>query len=208
MQPEGLLEHISKTIRTLRRERGLSLGQLATLTQVSKPMLGQIERGESNPTVLTLWKIARGLQVPFSVLLKDPMEPQVLLIRRSEQPTVIDDAGSYIVRHIVSGTVPAPYDVFHGQLLAGGSHRSEAHGPGVEETLFLIHGKMMLSVGDASYELEEGDALHFVANIEHVYFNPTQELCVFQMLIFYHQPGTQRIGQLALFARRSEDGYE
>ncbi|NJB07060.1 helix-turn-helix transcriptional regulator [Clostridioides difficile] len=52
---------IAKNLNRLRNERNLSLGQLAELSGVSKVMLSQIEKGDSNPTVNTIWKIASGL---------------------------------------------------------------------------------------------------------------------------------------------------
>lgn len=61
--------HLSDTLKTLRQARGWSLTQAAEQTGVSKAMLGQIERQESSPTVATLWKIATGFNVPFSVFM-------------------------------------------------------------------------------------------------------------------------------------------
>ena len=60
---------IAKNLLKIRKEKGLSLEKTAELTGVSKAMLGQIERNESNPTVSTLWKIAKGLKISFSSLL-------------------------------------------------------------------------------------------------------------------------------------------
>lgn len=57
---------IANQLKNLRKSRGLSLDATAQLTGVSKAMLGQIERGESSPTIATLWKIASGLEASFS----------------------------------------------------------------------------------------------------------------------------------------------
>ena len=59
---------IAENIKRIRTEQGLSLGQLAELSGVSKVILSQIEKGNSNPTVNTMWKIANGLQVPGTQL--------------------------------------------------------------------------------------------------------------------------------------------
>ncbi len=61
--------NIGNVLRRVRFERGLTLGDTSDLTGVSKAMLGQIERGESNPTVSILWKISSGLKISFSELL-------------------------------------------------------------------------------------------------------------------------------------------
>lgn len=63
---KNINNHISLTLKALRSERGWSLDKTAEKTGVSKAMLGQIERGESSPTIATLWKIASGFNTSFS----------------------------------------------------------------------------------------------------------------------------------------------
>ena len=70
MEPMNL--RIGEKLKSIRMARTLSLDDTAVLTGVSKPMLGQIERGQSIPTVTTLWKIATGLKTPLSAFLEEP----------------------------------------------------------------------------------------------------------------------------------------
>ena len=70
MEPMNL--RIGEKLKSIRMARTLSLDDTAALTGVSKPMLGQIERGQSVPTVTTLWKIATGLKTPLSAFLEEP----------------------------------------------------------------------------------------------------------------------------------------
>ncbi|MEN6483123.1 MAG: helix-turn-helix transcriptional regulator, partial [Anaerolineaceae bacterium] len=60
---------IAKNLKRIREERKLSLDRLSDLTGVSKSMLGQIERGESSPTISMVWKITNGLKISFTTLL-------------------------------------------------------------------------------------------------------------------------------------------
>ncbi len=78
---ENLARFLSTTLKQLRQQRGWSLSRLAEATGVSKAMLGQIERNESSPTVATLWKIATGLNVPFStfILRRSPLRLQFMI---------------------------------------------------------------------------------------------------------------------------------
>ncbi len=69
---ESMNLKIGEKLKSLRTTRALSLDDVSTLTGVSKPMLGQIERGQSIPTVTTLWKIATGLKTPLSFFLEEP----------------------------------------------------------------------------------------------------------------------------------------
>ena len=88
----NLNEIIAVNLKRLRAERGFSLGKLSELSGVSKVMLSQIEKGESNPTINTLWKIAGGLQVSYTKLIDEQIDAP-LLIRKEEsvitiQPTL------------------------------------------------------------------------------------------------------------------------
>ena len=62
-------QNIGLVLKEVRFKRGLTLDEASKLTGVSKAMLGQIERGESVPTISTLWKISTGLKLSFSEFL-------------------------------------------------------------------------------------------------------------------------------------------
>ena len=71
---------IGEKLKSIRMTRTLSLDDAAALAGVSKPKLGQIERGQSVPTVTTLWKIATGLKTPLSTFLEEPQLLQVVVL--------------------------------------------------------------------------------------------------------------------------------
>ena len=77
---------IAINLNELRTERNLTLGQLSKISGISKAMLSDIEKGNSNPTINTLWKIANGLNVPYTRLMEG-IEKEATVIRKSE-PTV------------------------------------------------------------------------------------------------------------------------
>ncbi len=87
---------IGQNLQRLRKQRQLSLDKLADLTGVSKGMLHQIERGDTQPTVTTVWKIATGLQVSFSSLIKDD-EPTIAIVNRKTEPDLTEDNGNCLV---------------------------------------------------------------------------------------------------------------
>ena len=76
---------IAINLNELRTERNLTLGQLSKISGISKAMLSDIEKGNSNPTINTLWKIANGLNVPYTRLMEG-IEKEATVIRKSEQP--------------------------------------------------------------------------------------------------------------------------
>ena len=95
----NLNEIIAVNLKRLRAERGFSLGKLSELSGVSKVMLSQIEKGESNPTINTLWKIAGGLQVSYTKLIDEQIDAP-LLIRKEE--SVIAEYDGYRAYHYLS----------------------------------------------------------------------------------------------------------
>lgn len=184
MDPGQLSFHIAKTLRRLRKERGWSLEQLAEATGVSKPMLGQIERGLSNPSVITLWKIAGGLGVPFSAFFEMPKN-SLSVVRREEQPLVLDNGGDYRVRTVLSLRLPHVVELFCVTLLPRGEHDAQAHGQHITEGIWVLHGALTLQLDEQAYVLEEGDAVSFEADVAHTYSNTTKSSCTYLNLLSY-----------------------
>lgn len=87
---------IGVNLKRLRTERNLSLGQLAELSDVSKVMLSQIEKGDTNPTINTIWKIANGLKVPYTALLEQ-QKHDTSVMKKSEINVQSDENGHYRV---------------------------------------------------------------------------------------------------------------
>ena len=78
---------IGRNLNRYRRSMGLSLDKVAEMTGVSKGMIGQIERGETNPSVSTLWKIANGLHISSTSLFEEKSE-ELVIIKKTERPLV------------------------------------------------------------------------------------------------------------------------
>ena len=83
---------VAANIRRLREERNLSMEELARLSGVSKSMLAQVERGDGNPTLSTLWKLSNGMKVPFDALTVRPKAPYEI-IKASEIQPLLEDSG-------------------------------------------------------------------------------------------------------------------
>ena len=71
---DRIIETVKENLKVIRHTRGFSLDKLASRCGVSRAMLSQIEQGKSTPTIAVLWKIANGLNVPFSELIKEKDE--------------------------------------------------------------------------------------------------------------------------------------
>lgn len=175
-----------KRLKSIRHDLGWSLDKTAERTGVSKAMLGQIERGESTPTVATLWKIATGLRVPMTALLEPDREEGDLLLFR--------DASRLRVRPSQEGMQRAllfPYEARFGFELyeltfaPGFESISEPHDTGVVEHVSVLSGEIELLVGEEWRKLTEGQSLRFPADRRHGYRNRTQNEAVVMDIIHY-----------------------
>lgn len=178
---------IAVRLRALRQARGWSLERAAQATGVSKAMLGQIERGESSPTVATLWKIAGGFDVSFSVLLEEAPDEAGVLLRSSAGDDWPTDDGSIQVRSLFPYDPALGIEFFVIELQAGACHQSQAHARGVTEHVIPVSGSLEVWVDGAWHALSCGEGLRFAADQPHVYRNPGQVPVLFHNLIHYRR---------------------
>ena len=87
---------LAKNLKSIREKEKLSLERVSQLTGVSKTMIGQIERGDSSPTLTTIWKIANGLKVSFTSLINNP-QPDTKVVLRNDVQVLSEDNGRYKV---------------------------------------------------------------------------------------------------------------
>ena len=180
-------QHLASTLRALRNERGWSLDRAAQETGVSKAMLGQIERGESSPTIATLWKIATGFHTSLSSFLEPlPAAMERGLIYRSLRATRSQHRnGGMLVEPLFPYDPGYGFEIFELTLLPGYERLSEAHEAGVSEHVIVLHGNMDVLVEGEWISLAAGDALRFSADRPHGYRNTQAEPAVFHNLIHY-----------------------
>lgn len=183
MVKDSLNQIIGNKLKKLRHSKNLSLDKVAKLTNVSKPMLAQIEKGETNPTVATLWKIASGLGVPFSFFLEEN-RPKVTLIDRKKVESLAEESGKYHVTPLFRMQEGTPFECFSLTLDSGCDYQSEAHPQGVEEYIFVEKGELTLQLGEDIYTLSAGQAIRFSAENTHYYRNKQQDQC--QLILLNH----------------------
>jgi len=178
--------HLAETLKTLRRSNGWSLDKTATATGVSKAMLGQIERGESSPTVATLWKIAGGFNVSLSsFMLPFPDQEQDAKVRSADQIRHQPATDEMLVATLFPFDPRFGFELFELTLLPGYERRSAPHETGVTEHVTVISGTMELLINDQWQTLEQGSAIRFAADQPHGYRNCTEQPAIFHNLIHY-----------------------
>ena len=159
---------VAENLKRLRTERNLSLGQLSAISEVSKVMLSQIEKGETNPTINTLWKIANGLKVPYTTLLDQQLK-ETTVLKKSEISVQLDDNDRYRLYCYYTNNPHRNFELFQIELDAGNSHISVGHSEKSQEYIMVIEGELTLTVNDQSYLLQPNDTIEFDAATKHVY---------------------------------------
>lgn len=177
---------IGERLKVIRTKHNLTLDDTAKITGVSKPMLGQIERGQSIPTVTTLWKIATGLKVPLSSFLEQ-QQPEYTVVGIEQETIISEDNGRMRAYPLFPYDPIRNVEIFHIEFDVGCNHASEQHNDGVEEYILVQSGDLRLILNEREVVLKEKQAIRFKADVPHSYCNPFAEQCTAYNIIFYPQ---------------------
>ena len=173
---------VGSRVRALREAMDLSLRDLAERSGVSAPMLSQVERGETSPTLQIAQRIAAGLELRLSQLLRLDEDGAVTVVRgaerRSGPPAV--PGHSY---EILTPPLPGQRAELSRHRLApgastGGPGDPPRHEPGSRETALVERGTVVLHCDGQRYELLDGDCVTFDADLNHHFENPGPEEAV------------------------------
>ncbi len=156
---------LAASLREARKARGLSLDAAAKLSGVSRSMVSQIERGESSPTVATLWALTQALQLDFAGLLEGHPTPGIEVTRASFAPVI--DRGGVKIRILSAPETVGSHEVYELAFADGARLTSDAHGPGCREHLTVLEGRLSVTSGDATEALDPGDVARYRADRGH-----------------------------------------
>jgi quercetin dioxygenase-like cupin family protein len=147
-------------------------------------MLGQIELGQSTPTINLLWKISRALEVPFSTLVTDASARAVTVLRASSAKVLTSSDGSFTSRALTpaNGSRTEFYEL---RLAPGGIEHAEPHPPGTTENLVVARGNVSVRVEKSRHDLVTGDAILFDADVSHEYENPGEDEALLYLVMTY-----------------------
>jgi len=176
---------VGSNLRRLRTRRGLSLERLAQISGVSRAMLGQIELGQSAPTINVLWKIARALEVTFSALISTRSQSGALVLRSGDAKILTSKDRSFSSRALFPFDEPRRVEFYELRLSAGSVEDADAHPPGTAENLVVTAGTVEIDVAGDTHRLETGDSILFEADTPHAYRNPGKVESVMYLVMTY-----------------------
>jgi transcriptional regulator with XRE-family HTH domain len=178
---------IGRRVRLLREGMNLSLRDLAERSGVSAQMLSQVERGETSPTIAVAERIAAGLELTLSQLLRLDEGDGVSVVRTGERR----DGGVAAYGHrfeVLTPPLPGLRSEVSEHFLAPGAATGQRgdppiHEPGSRETAVVTEGKLRLICDGAPYDLGEGDCVTFDADLPHHFENPGERDARFYAIV-------------------------
>jgi len=163
-----ILAQLPARLKEARRQQGLSLESVAKLSGVSRSMVSQIERGESSPTIATLWNLTHALQVDFAGLLDIPQPPPLIqVLRNGEVPSIENLGQGCVIRILSAPEAVGHHEVYEVVLDTAGRLESPPHRRGAREMVTVIKGTIEVTSDGATQTLQQGDTARYRADVPH-----------------------------------------
>lgn len=162
------LDVIAFSLQRERRRAGLTLAELARRAGIAKSTLSQLESGQGNPSIETLWALGVALDVPFSRLV-EPARPRVQVIRAGEGPGVPSEHANYVATLLASCPPNARRDIYLISAQPGAPRKSEPHMPGVVEHVIVSTGRALVGVAEDPTEVAPGDYIAYPGDVSHIF---------------------------------------
>jgi transcriptional regulator with XRE-family HTH domain len=166
---------IGARVKALREASGLSLRDLAALSGVSAPMLSQVERGETSPTLTVAARIAAGLDLRLSQLLRLDEGGAVTIVGPKERQRGGNARRGHRFEVLTAAQPGQRAELSRHTLAPGGATGAPddppMHEPGSRETALVEQGAVTLVCDGQRYELSEGDCVTFDADLPHHFEN-------------------------------------
>ena len=175
-------QNIALNLKRIRKARNLSLDMVAEQTGVSKSMLGQIERGESNPTVSTIGKIVEGLKVPFEQLIYNK-SVTVAIPSLAQAPVCREQPGRYSIHILLPFETGRNFEIYQADMERGAQINSSSHGEYTWEYLTVLRGGVELEINGETFLLRESESFYFACDREHTYKNTGEGNTVLNMIV-------------------------
>jgi transcriptional regulator with XRE-family HTH domain len=178
---------IGPRVKALREAMALSLRDLAERTGVSAPMLSQVERGETSPTLSVAGRIASGLELSLSQLLRLDEGEGVTVVRRAERrsggPRERGHAYEIITPPLPGQRAEVSCHTLAAGAATGGADDPPMHEPGSRETAVVTSGAVTLVIAGQEYRLADGDSVTFDADLPHHFENPESREARFMSVV-------------------------
>jgi XRE family transcriptional regulator, regulator of sulfur utilization len=176
---------VGARVRALRESMGLSLRDLSERSGVSAPMLSQVERGDTSPTLTVAGRIASGLELTLSQLLRLDEGRHVVVVPKGSGR--LRASGGHRTEELTPPLPGQRADVSRHTLepgaATGGPDDPPVHEAGARETTLVLTGSLTLVIDSEEHTLSEGDSVTFDADLPHHFENRDSSPCEFVAVV-------------------------
>lgn len=176
-----LLATVGNKVRSMRKEKGMTLAKLSDITGLSQAIVSQIERGMANPSFTTLAQLAHGLDVPVGRFFIGQDQSKSPVVRKSERRNMKNVTRESVGEAIHELLTPDRDGVIEAQWISTPPGHDTSATPFThsgEEFCYIISGRKDVYLDGVCYSLEEGDSITYSSEIPHWYKNSYEEVCV------------------------------
>lgn len=179
---------VGAALAALRQQHRLSLDELARQSGVSKSMLSQIERNQTNPTIAIVWRLANALGVEMNALIAGNTKvdaPTINLVPAHQTPTMKSPDGKCELRILGPIDLAGRFEWYQLTIQPGGALKSEPHEPGSREHLTVLNGSLQVQSGDRTHAVAAQETARYAADISHAISN-TGKTIAHALLVVLH----------------------
>jgi transcriptional regulator with XRE-family HTH domain len=182
---DTLVQIVAENLKKYRETRNLSLEKLSQATGVSKGMLSQIENGNANPSISTLLKIANGLKMSFTTLLKE-RKPAIWVVDNTRMEPVLSDDRKCRLFPLFPFESGKRFEIYYLEMEPGARRVSEkCLVDNVAEYVFVQQGLLRITVGGNDSTVRAAQSITFDASRQHEYINVGKETVKAIMMLYY-----------------------
>jgi transcriptional regulator with XRE-family HTH domain len=159
-------------IRKIRKDKKITLRQLAEKSGLSLSFLSNLENGRVNVTLSSLRKIAAALEVPVARLIAEDETEGVVIVKKEERMNLVHHRSpkGTVIQQFLTRSPNFDLEIVVIQLPAGTSSESYKSHQGQEFT-YVLEGETVLCLNDSTYLLSAGDMAYYDASIPHKWEN-------------------------------------
>lgn len=168
---------VGASLQSLRQSQGLSLDDLSRKAGVSKSMLSQIERNQTNPTVAVVWRLANALGVTVAELLAGnrPATPLLTVLAAHAMPTFRSPDGRCELRILAPLELAGQVEWYELNFQPGGVLESQPHEPGTREHLTVFSGSLDVESAGEGATVRAGETARYAVDVVHSIRNPGKQ---------------------------------
>ena len=183
---DAVSSHLCRRVKQLRDERGWSLDSLSKACGVSRSMLSQIERNQTNPTLAVMFRIAQAFGMSLGQLVEMPgATSNVDVIRVSDRAYHYRSDKDCEIRTLSPLHLEKDVEFYEVTLQPGGALRSSPHFEGTREFLTVQKGSVRVESADDAEDLQPGDSASYRADVPHAIINLGRSAAVIFLVDIY-----------------------